>query len=178
MSLSMGFSVPISRTRCHPSYGVLTLAPAGLFLPLNTPAFAGRTKIILKRQLADLGMQYGDIYLGSSRIILALAADTCGAFLKTVLPLRDLVRMHIKLLRKLSQSLVALESGQSHLRFKCCCVVPARSSAHLLSSFRHFRRLGNRASTSPAVRISGTGSYHRCREAFGTTIEAPSIGSR
>src|ERR1039458_8197310 len=79
--------------------------------------------------------------------LVGLAEGTCGAFLKPVLPLRDLVRMHIKLLRKLSQSLVALESGQSHLRLKCCCVVPARSSAHLLSSFRHFRRLGNRAST-------------------------------
>src|SRR5258708_733998 len=147
MSLSMGFTIPISRARCHPRYGVLTLAPAGLFLPLNTPAFAGRTKIILERQLPDLGMQYGDIYLGSSRIILGLAEDTGGAFLKPVLPLRDLVRMHIKLLRKLSKSLIALQSGQSHLRFKCCCVVPARSSAHLLSSFRHFRRRGNRPST-------------------------------
>src|SRR5271157_574856 len=158
MSLSMGFSVPISRTRCHPSYGVLTLAPAGLFLPLNTPAFAGRTKIILQGQFADLGVQRGDIHLGSSRIILGLAENASGAFLESVLPFRDLVRMHVEVLRKLGQGLVALQSRQSHLRFKCRCVVPARSSAHLLSLFRHFRRLGNRPSTYPAVRICGTGS--------------------
>jgi hypothetical protein len=40
-------------------------------------------------------------------------------------------------------------------------VVPTRTSAHLLSSFRHFRRLGNRTSTYPVVRISETSSARR-----------------
>src|ERR1035437_8251627 len=104
-------------------------------------------------------MQGGNINLGVGRIIPTLPEDACGAFLKPVLPLRNLVRMHIEVLRKLGKGFFALQSGQCHLGFKGRCVVPTWSSAHLLSSFRHFRRLGNRTSTYPAVRICETGSH-------------------
>src|ERR1035437_9211072 len=103
-------------------------------------------------------MQGGNINLGVGRIIPTLPEDACGAFLKPVLPLRNLVRMHIEVLRKLGKGFFALQSGQCHLGFKGRCVVPTWSPAHLLSSFRHFRRLGNRTSTYPAVRICETGS--------------------
>src|ERR1035441_2513900 len=79
-------------------------------------------------------MQYGDIYLGSSRIILGLAEGTCGAFLKPVLPLRDLVRMHIKLL-SLRSSLMCIRFFHSVIWFGCtsnCCA----SSARVLSPLR------------------------------------------
>jgi hypothetical protein len=49
-------------------------------------------------------------------------------------------------------------------------VVPTRTSGHLLSSSRHFRRLGNRASTYPAVRISETGSSLAANYALGFVI--------
>src|ERR1035441_6427990 len=122
-------------------------------------------------------MKGGYINLWGGGIILGLAEDACCALLEPGLPIRDLVGMHIKVLRKLGKGLIALQSGQCHLGFKGRCVVPARSSAHLLSSFRHFRRLGNRTSTYPAVRISETGSefpaYGFCNEAWYTAPSLP-----
>src|SRR4051794_6033053 len=49
------------------------------------------------------------------------------------LPGRDLVGMTVKLLRQLSQRLLAPYGSQGHLRFESRRVVPAGSSAHRLS---------------------------------------------
>src|SRR3954454_15671392 len=49
------------------------------------------------------------------------------------LPGRDLVGMNVKLLRQLSQRLLAPYGSQGHLRFESRRVVPAGSSAHRLS---------------------------------------------
>src|SRR3954466_8538795 len=49
------------------------------------------------------------------------------------LPGRDLVGMNVKLLRQLSQRLLALHGSQGHLRFESRRVIPAWSSAHRLS---------------------------------------------
>src|SRR4051812_21651066 len=49
------------------------------------------------------------------------------------LPSRNLVGMNIELLRQLSQRLLTLHGGQSHLRFESRRVVPAWSSAHRFS---------------------------------------------
>jgi hypothetical protein len=57
------------------------------------------------------------------------------ALLQSSLPLRDLVRMNIELLRKFSQRLLPLQSCQGHLRFKNPCVIPAGTSRHRCSSF-------------------------------------------
>ena len=46
--------------------------------------------------------------------------------------------MYVKLLRQLGKCLFSLDGGQSHLRLECRCVVPARTSAHLLSSSQPF----------------------------------------
>jgi hypothetical protein len=94
--------------------------------------------------------------LACSTVTSTLGVDVASP--KPVLPLRNLVGMHIEVLRKLGKGLVTLQCSQCHLRFKSRGVVPAWTSAHLLSSFRHFRRLGNRTSTYPVVRISETGS--------------------
>src|SRR4051812_42331950 len=49
------------------------------------------------------------------------------------LPTRDLIRMHVELLRKLGQRLLALDGSQGHLRLESRAVVPACSSRHRLS---------------------------------------------
>ena len=108
-------------------------------------------------------MQHSYIDLRRSR---CLAEDDGGAFLKPVISFRNLVGMHIKVLCEFGQGLVALERSQGHLRFKGRCVVPTRTSAHLLSLFRHLRRLGNRAFTYPDVQICGTGSPELARPLF------------
>jgi hypothetical protein len=49
------------------------------------------------------------------------------------LPLGDLIGMDVKLLRQFRQRQLAPDGGQCHLRLECRGVVPARSSAHVLS---------------------------------------------
>jgi hypothetical protein len=48
-------------------------------------------------------------------------------------PDRDLVRMHVELLRKLRKRSIAFDRRNSHFRLESRCVVPARSSLHGLS---------------------------------------------
>jgi hypothetical protein len=56
-----------------------------------------------------------------------------GPALKLGLPRRDLIGMHVELVRQLSQCSIALDGGKRHLRLESRCVVPACSSAHRLS---------------------------------------------
>ena len=60
------------------------------------------------------------------------AEDGNSAVKQLRFPLRDLVRVNIELLRQFAQRLVPLDGGQSHLRLECRCMIPARSSRHLL----------------------------------------------
>lgn len=55
-----------------------------------------------------------------------------GGFLKLRLPLRDLVRVHVKMLGKLSLCHLAPNRGKRHFRLEGRCVRPACSSAHRL----------------------------------------------
>ena len=48
-------------------------------------------------------------------------------------PGRDLVRVDVKQLRPVGKRLLALNGSKCHLRLKCRAVVPAGSSAHLVS---------------------------------------------
>ena len=59
----------------------------------------------------------------------AMPENTGRAFEQLSLPMRDLVRMDIELLRQLGQRLLALDRGQSHLRLERRCVVPAGASS-------------------------------------------------
>ena len=56
-----------------------------------------------------------------------------GSVQELSLPGRDLVRVHVELLRQLGQRLLALHRSQRHLRLEGRRVVPARSSRHRLS---------------------------------------------
>ena len=69
----------------------------------------------------------------SGRLAPAMVEDACGAIKKLSLPLRNLVDVHVELLRQLGQRLLALESGNGHFRLEGRCVVPACSLSHLLS---------------------------------------------
>jgi solute carrier family 10 (sodium/bile acid cotransporter), member 7 len=61
-----------------------------------------------------------------------LTAEYTGSpFQKLTTPLRDLIRVNVKLLRQFRQRLLALNGGQGHLRLECQAVVPAGSLAHL-----------------------------------------------
>ena len=91
-------------------------------------------KIVLQRQLSDLGMQR--LHIDGRRV----GSDPRrrpehpgGPFLKLRLPLRDLVGMNVEVLRQLSNRALAPDGGQRHFRLECRCVVPACSSAHRLS---------------------------------------------
>jgi len=73
---------------------------------------------------------------------------------------RDLVRVNVVLLRQLGQRLVALQRRQRHLRLECRRVVPPRPSRHALAPVMAAPAAvgGGKASTYPAVRISGATS--------------------
>ena len=90
-------------------------------------------KIILQRQLTDLGMQRLQI-----RFTLALLRNAGkyvrGPFQQLAVPLRDLIRMHIQLLRQRRKGLITLEGGNRHLRLERDRVVSTGTS-HALCSF-------------------------------------------
>jgi hypothetical protein len=102
---------------------------------LNRPASARalRTKIVLQRQLSDLGVKELQIDRRRRRFRLVASENARRAFEKLTTPLRDLVRMDVKLLRKFGQGLLALDRGQRHLRLEGRRVVPASSFPHLRS---------------------------------------------
>jgi len=103
---------------------------------LSMPALlsAPTKKIILQRQLPDLGVQHLQIHRRRRfRACRARAKHPRRTVEKLPLPTRDLVRMNVKLLRQLRQRLLALDRGQCHSRLEGRCVVPACPSRHALS---------------------------------------------
>jgi hypothetical protein len=74
------------------------------------------------------------VHGGLARSVASDSTEYIGSrFLKLALPLRDLVRMHVKMLSQLRQRHLALDGRKRHLGLECRCVVPACSSAHRLS---------------------------------------------
>src|SRR4249919_3730226 len=64
----------------------------------------------------------------------AITEDRRRALQELAAPLRDLVRMHVELLRQLRQRLLTLDGRYRHLRLEGRAVVPARSFRHGPSS--------------------------------------------
>ncbi len=90
-------------------------------------------KTILQRQLANLCMQRFGIdirLLGSLRRVVK---DIRHAIQKLILPLLDLVRMHVKMRRQLAHRLVALQCCRSDFRLKGRAVVSPWLSSHFHS---------------------------------------------
>ena len=81
--------------------------------------FAERTfqKIILQRQLSDLGMKRLQIHRHSLAARRTGAEHPRSALQQLHFPGRDLVRMNVKKLRQLGQRLLALEGGLQWMRF-------------------------------------------------------------
>lgn len=80
------------------------------------------------------------------------AEYVCCVFLQLPLLFRDLIRMHIEMLRQFVQRPLALDCGQRHLRFERRRVRPSPSLRHLsgfLSSI-----IASSAPADPLVRLS------------------------
>src|ERR1700730_8882956 len=91
-------------------------------------------KIVLERQLADLGMKGFQIDGWRSGFGRGLSSEYTGPpFDELRLPLGHLVGMNTELLRNIGQRLLAFERGPSHFRLGGRCVVPACPLALRLS---------------------------------------------
>jgi hypothetical protein len=90
----------------------------------------GIDKIILQRQLADLGVERLHINRLLSRSRLRFPEDARRAFQKLIFPLRDLVGLHVKLLGKLGSVFSPLMAAKATLALK----VPYGSCADVCSS--------------------------------------------
>ena len=77
-------------------------------------------KIILQRQLTDLGMQRRQIDRFVTR---CPATKYVGSpFKKLFLPFGDLVRMYFKLRSKIGQGPISSQGHQGNTRLECCVV--------------------------------------------------------
>jgi hypothetical protein len=94
---------------------------------LSMPALvAHRLKMDLQRQLTDLGVQR--LHIRSHLRRPRRRANHSGRALKRLrLPGRDLVRMHVKLLRQVRQRLLALQRRNHQLRLEGRQMGPSRS---------------------------------------------------
>jgi hypothetical protein len=68
-----------------------------------------------------------------ARFDLVASENPGRSFEALAAPLRDLVRMHVELLRQFRHRLLALDCGQSYLRLESRRVVPGNSFRHLRS---------------------------------------------
>ena len=87
-------------------------------------------KIILQRQLPDLGVQRLQIHWRRARLALLLTENARRSFEKLGFPLRDLIGVNVELLRQFGQRLLALQSRKGHFRLEGRCVVPACALRH------------------------------------------------
>jgi hypothetical protein len=81
---------------------------------LSKPALAWRSgqKIVLQRQLSDLGMQHRQIHRRSLTVAATLRAKQPGCPVeKLCLPLRDLIGINVELLNQLGRRLLPLDGG-------------------------------------------------------------------
>ena len=105
-------------------------------LALRSPAFmsASYKNRSHQGQLPDLRVQRLYIERCLRRRRLRPAEDTRRTLQLLALPLRDLVGMHIKLLRQLQKRLFTLQRRQSHLRLECSYMGPSGTPAHSFSA--------------------------------------------
>ncbi len=99
---------------------------------LRCPLTRPEQKIVHQRYFANLGVER--LHVNRRLSLLAprpTAKYTCSPFQKLTKPLRDLIRVNVKLLRQFRQRLFALNGDQCHLCLECRAVVPAGSFAHL-----------------------------------------------
>lgn len=120
---------------------------------LSTPALpsAPSKKIVLQRQLPNLCVQRLHVHrrLGPPG---PAVEHVRHPFEKLRCPLRDLVRMHVEVLRQVRERQIPLHGGQRHLRLEGRCVAPPGSSGHgPLLSGRHPRR---RQADTPLIPLS------------------------
>src|SRR3954451_4291596 len=107
-------------------------------------------------ELADLSVQLTNLRLAN--LVLAHPArlkDACSAVHQHLLPVVDLVGMHIILHRQLGDRPIALERRHRHLRLERGAVLLPRLLHCLLLQFR---AIWERALTSPPVSFPGTTS--------------------
>ena len=112
----MGFSVSITQARCHPSYGALTITPAGLLFPLNTQDFSGRTKIILQGELPYFGLH--SLNIRFFFLFLFLSEHACCILLQLPLLFCNLVRMYFELCGEFRDRFIALKGCQGDFGFE------------------------------------------------------------
>lgn len=92
-------------------------------------------KIVLQRQLPDLGVQRHEVHRGLGRCASRAAVEhISGALQQLAARLGDLVPMHVVLLRDLSDCLLAIDRLDRHLCLKGRRVVAPGSSALFRSS--------------------------------------------
>src|SRR6185436_16492639 len=104
-------------------------------LALSKPLLpSAPSKIVLQRQLSNLGMERLHVDGRRPRSVAAAATENirCPA-LELRFPRCDLIGMDVELPSQLSQRSIALDGAKRHLRLEGRCVVPARSSVHRLS---------------------------------------------
>jgi hypothetical protein len=84
-----------------------------------------------RRQLPELGVQQFQVHHGCRlRARLLSTKNAGGTFCQLGFPGRDLIRMHVILLRQISQRLLALDGGQCHLRLEDRAMRPSCSSCY------------------------------------------------
>ena len=106
-------------------------------------------------------MQRLDVDRGRGRYASGRRAEPADSPLEQLrAPLRDLVRMHIELLRQFRQRCLAANGRKRHLRFESRTMIPAWSFAHRLSCSRPPWPASGRQSTYPAVQMSQATSVH------------------
>src|SRR6516165_10781764 len=101
----------------------------------HTPAFKAKVALAAikgDRTIAQLAEQF-DVHPNQITIWKSQLENGAADVFELRFPDRDLVGMHIELLRKLRNRSVAFDGCKGHFRFKSRCVVPARSSLHGLS---------------------------------------------
>jgi hypothetical protein len=104
----------------------LTLKDRSSFYARQQARLAERAgqKIILQRQLSDLGMQRLHVDHRHQFSLRSIAEYPGRAFQQLVTPLLDLIRMDVKVLRQLDQSSFTLDSGYSYFRLEGRAVLP------------------------------------------------------
>src|SRR5210317_1815273 len=90
---------------------------------LSTERFG--QKIVLQRQLTYLGVQLLDIRFALLARLLATAEHVRGLLGKLLLPLLDLVWMHLEALRQLCQRSLLAQSRQRHLCLESRRMIPS-----------------------------------------------------
>lgn len=75
-------------------------------------------KIVHQRQPADLGMPCRQIRICFC-LAVGIAKNLVRSLAQLALPVRDLIRVNVILLRQLGWRLVALQRGKGHLRLEC-----------------------------------------------------------